>query len=115
MSNPAKNWKYYLCAEIVELPLRQSSKQICVYPTLEEDTNDFDKLNQQFKNYSENIPILLRKLDEFVADEQSIEPGNYKLSRILFVNSSSNIHRKEIYIGINVSWNGSNFNQLHNE
>jgi len=113
MSNPANNWSYYLCAEIVELPIKQSDKQMCVYPTLDEDTTDYDQLNQKIKNYSDNIPFLLRKLDEFVADEQSIEPGNYYLSRILFVNSSTDIHRKEHYIGIKVCWNGCNFSELH--
>ena len=111
MSSPSQNWKYYLCAELVDSSGKKSNDN-CVYPTLEEDNTDYNYLDNQYRDYCQNNSVLFQKLDEFVGDEQAIAPGKYTLSRILFVNSSNDSHRKEHYMGINLSWDGRKFTQL---
>lgn len=110
-SQQSKNWQYYLCAELIDLSSKKSINSR-VYPTLEEDSNDYDYIDRRYNTYCVNNTILFQKLDEFVADEQSIDPGNYKLSRILFVNSSNELHRKEFYLGMNLYWDGIKFTNL---
>lgn len=111
--NLTNNWKYYLCAELQDLNPNSNGNITSVYPTLEEDTPNYDELESKYNEYCQNNSTLFNKLDQFVGDEQSIAPGDYKITRILFVNSNNETHRKEHYMGINVSWNGSTFTEIN--
>ena len=107
----SKNWEYYLCAELIDSSSKKTTSS-STYPTLEGDSNDYEYIDRQYNAYCENNTVLFQKLNEFVADEQSIDPGNYKLSRIIFVNSSNELHRKEFYLGMNLYWDGIKFTNL---